>query len=129
MNRTIQLNKRLESNVGKSTYFDTSQYEIQQEPIDASTIQIKEITQKQEKTVTEVNDVEKIIQSTEPDLVYPGRGLVTFDPETNILTSRGKKIKMDAEKLNITGLNIIFSTLKELVMVANLTNWFTYKYP
>jgi hypothetical protein len=87
------------------------------------------LTEGQEKVTEETNAVEKAIKATEPDIVYPGRGIVTFDPETNMLTSRGKKIKIDAEKLTINGLTTTFATLNELVMAANIMNWFKYKYP
>lgn len=56
--------------------------------MDKSKVEVKELTADQEKVTKESKEVQKIIEETEPDLTYPGRGLVTFDPETNMLTSR-----------------------------------------
>ncbi len=125
----MQLQKRLDVNINRSTYFDVSRYTIETKPSDVSNVQIKEVTQPQEQVLTKTNEVEKIIQSTEPDLIYPGRWLVTFDPEKNLLTSRSKSIEIDSSNLKIKGLDIIFATLKELVMAANLMNRFKAKYP
>jgi len=129
MNLALQLPKRLDTNVSKATYFDPSKYTMEETPTDDAKIVIKTLTEWQEKVTEETNEVEKAIKATEPDIAYPGRGLVTFDPETNMLTSRGKKIKIDSTKLTIDGLTTKFATLKELVMTANLMNWFKYKYP
>ena len=129
INLTLQLPKRLDTNITKSTYFDASKYVIEETTPDNSKTTIKTLEEHQKKVTTETNEIEKIIQSTEPDLVYPGRWLVTFDPETNLLASRGKKIKIDSENMTLDGLTTKFTTLKELVMTANLMNRFKYKYP
>ena len=120
---------RLGKNIVKTTFFDASKYTIEKETVDYDKIKIKPLTQVQEKTTVQTNEVQKIIEATKPDLIYPGRGLVTFDPEKNVLTSRGKNIKIDSKKLAIIWLSTTFATLKELIMAANLMNRFKDKYP
>lgn len=123
------LENRLKINVSDSIYFDVSKYTIEATAVDMEKLQIKTLTWEQEKVTTQSDAIEKIIKETEPDLVYPGRWLVSFDPEKNVLSSRGKTIKIDPEKLSIVGLSTTFATLQELVMAANLMNWFKYKFP
>jgi len=128
MSLELWLAARLDKNAANTAYFDPSKYEIEETKTDDSKIEIKTLDKNQEKTEKETNEVQKIIEATQPDLIYPGRGLVVFDPETNILTSWGKNTKIDAANLTIAWLTTTFASLKELVMVANLANRFKYKY-
>jgi hypothetical protein len=70
-----------------------------------------------------------MIEKTKSDLIYPGRWLVTFNPEKNLLTSRWKSVEIDSTTLKIKWLNIVFKDLQELIYAANLVNRFKEKYP
>jgi|GEM_PF-1925926 len=93
--------KNISKNIDKNPYRDFSLLAIGAKETDISKVEIKTLTEEQEATTTQTNEVQKIIESTEPDSVYPGRGLVMFDPDTNVLTSRGKAITIDSKTLTI----------------------------
>ncbi len=120
--------KRLAKNITDDTFFDSTKYSPGGEAIDYDKIEIKSLTTDQEKTTTKTNEVQKIIEATRPNLAYPGRWLVTFDPETNLLTSRSKSTKIDSTTLKIDGLNIVFATLQELILATDFINEIKYKY-
>jgi hypothetical protein len=70
-----------------------------------------------------------MIENTDKDLIYPGRWLVTFDPEKNLFASRGRSVEIDSNTLKIKWLNIVFKDVQELIYAANLINRFKEKYP
>jgi hypothetical protein len=93
--------KRLEKNIANTPYFDPSLHEIEEAKTDDSKIEIKTVTAGQEKVSEQTNEVQKVIEATDADTVYPGRGLVNFDPEKNVLTSRGKTIRINPDTLTL----------------------------
>ena len=125
----LSLTKRMKKNITDSVYFDASKYEIEETTTDDSKIEIKTLTEEQEKITAQTDEIQKAIESTEPDLVYPGRGLVTFDPEKNLLTSRWKSVEIDPTALKIKWFYTVFKDLQELLYTANIVNRFKYKYP
>ena len=62
--------------------------------LDNDKITIKSLTSWQEQLTSQTKKIQQAIESTQPDSVYPGRGLVTFDPDTSELMSYGKTTKL-----------------------------------
>lgn len=123
------LENNLKVNLTNAKYFDASQYEIEEEQQNESEVEIKDLTKEQEEMVETIPEVVKIIKETNPDKTCPDRGVVLYDVETGMLTSRSKKIKLDTKALKIEGLDIAFNNLKELALAADLMNMLKYKYP
>lgn len=84
----------LAKNLTKSKYFDASQFLLETPMLDNDKITIKSLTSWQEQLISQTKKIQQAIESTEPDIVYPARGLVTFDPDTSELMSYGKKTKL-----------------------------------
>ena len=124
-------NERLAINAPVWGYFDTSSYTIDTKTtVDYDKVDIKPVTKEKEIAVTTTNEVQKTIEQTKStSRVELGRWDIQFDPDTNLLKSRGKTTKIDSTKLTMDGLSITFVSLKELIMAANLINMFKDKYP
>lgn len=95
-----KLKTLLAKNLAANMYFDDSLFPIDKPVYDNSAIEIKTLTQWQESLTAQTKKIQKAIEATEPDIVYPGRGLVTFDPDTSKMTSYWKstKIEITSEK-------------------------------
>jgi hypothetical protein len=67
------VNGRLMINTVPEKYLDTSANDITMRTIDYDKIKINSLTETQEKTTIKINEVQKMIENTDKDLIYPGR--------------------------------------------------------
>jgi hypothetical protein len=67
------VDERTAINLATTSYFDASKYEIEKETVDYDKIVIKPLAEAQEKITSKTNEVQKMIEKTKSDLIYPGR--------------------------------------------------------
>jgi hypothetical protein len=96
------IQERIKINLDTKKYINPIANEMKENPpVDKSKIKIEKLTPNQTIINNKTSEVQKIIENTDPDDVYIQRGTIVFDPETNVLKSRSKEVKLDTEKLMI----------------------------
>ena len=96
----------------------------------SSSVQIKELNQRQKETIKQTSPLQQKIEKTLPNVVWQGkRGNITYDPDKSLLKSRGQKIELKEKsgKYYLQDLDYPLS-LNDALWLANFANWAKQNY-
>lgn len=124
MDQAAGFKTMLAKNLQESRYLQASDIDVSKITTKTDTeVTIKELTKEQQETYDTSTSVLKEIEDTANNIVRQDqRGNIIYDPEAGTITSRNANVKVDVAKKSITGLDISFSSLDEMLHMANMIN-------